>query len=119
MDIAQAKMILSTLADGINPLTGELLPDDCICNQVEIVRAFHCVLTVLSKVGANDLPPNAGMPWAESEDKLLLNSFMEGKTVSELAKMHGRTKGAISSRLKKLLEIVTDDLPSMKKKDNE
>ena len=61
------------------------------------------------------------MPWTESEDEHLLDSFKDGKTVAELAKMHGRTKGAISSRLKKIaeIEIEIDDFPSLEIKDKE
>lgn len=119
MDIGHAKTVLSALADGVNPLTGELLPSDCVCNQVEVVRAFHCILNALSRVGEKDVPSNAGMPWTESEDEHLLNSFKDGKTVAELAKMHGRTKGAISSRLKKIAEIEIDDFLSLEIKDKE
>ena len=41
MDIERAKELLAVLADGVNPITGELLSDDDSCNQVEIVRALH------------------------------------------------------------------------------
>ena len=44
MNIDRAKEILELLADGVNPLTGELLPDSDSCNQVEVVRAFHTAL---------------------------------------------------------------------------
>lgn len=43
MDIERAKEILRTLADGTDPLTGEVLSDDNVCNKVEVVRALHCV----------------------------------------------------------------------------
>lgn len=48
MDTAKAKELLAGLAEGVNPLTGEILPDDSICNQPEIVRALHTVLAELS-----------------------------------------------------------------------
>ena len=44
MDICHAKELLTVLADGINPLTGEVLPSSDSCNQVEVVRALHAVL---------------------------------------------------------------------------
>ena len=43
MDIQRAKELLTVLADGIDPLTGEVLPDDHVCNKGEIVRALNCV----------------------------------------------------------------------------
>lgn len=74
---------------------------------------------LFQELGKKDVPSNAGMPWTESEDEHLLNSFKDGKTVAELAKMHGRTKGAISSRLKKIAEIEIDDFLSLEIKDKE
>ena len=47
MEINRAKELLTILADGINPITGELLPDEDSCNQVEIVRALHSVIMEL------------------------------------------------------------------------
>jgi hypothetical protein len=108
MDIHQAKGILSALADGINPLTGELLSSDCVCNQVEVVRALHCILNALSRVGDKEVPPNAGKPWTEHEDELLLNAYLERKSISEMAKAHGRTIGAINSRLNRIVDEVIE-----------
>lgn len=34
MDINQAKEMLYALADGVNPVTGEILPPEDSCNQV-------------------------------------------------------------------------------------
>ena len=47
MDLQRAKELLSGLADGVDPLTGEVLPEDHVCNKAEIIRAFHCVLKTL------------------------------------------------------------------------
>jgi len=44
MDIQRAKELLTVLADGIDPLTGEVLPDDHVCNKGEIVRALNCAV---------------------------------------------------------------------------
>lgn len=45
----------------------------------------------------------AYMPWTEEEDERLTNEYNSGNyKISELSKMHGRTTGAIRSRLKKL-----------------
>lgn len=39
MDILRAKEIIEGLADGVNPLTGEVLSPEDSCNQAEVVRA--------------------------------------------------------------------------------
>ena len=48
MDVQRAKELLMVLADGIDHLTGEVLPDDHVCNKGEIVRALHCAVEELS-----------------------------------------------------------------------
>ena len=44
MEINRAKEIISALAEGIDPITGEVLPDDSICNKGEVVRALYAIL---------------------------------------------------------------------------
>ena len=44
MDINRAKEIVSALAEGIDPTTGEILPEDSVCNKGEVVRAFYAIL---------------------------------------------------------------------------
>ena len=63
MDIIRAKELLTMLADGVNPLTGEVLSDEDSCNQVEIVRALNVALRVMesqSKRRNSSPPENAG-----------------------------------------------------------
>ena len=47
MELERAKELLFTLADGVNPLTGEVLSEADSCNQAEIVRALYTVLRAL------------------------------------------------------------------------
>ncbi|MGN8055089.1 hypothetical protein ACTJKN_02375 [Pedobacter sp. 22163] len=42
------------------------------------------------------------MPWSEEEDNLLTQRFSEGAKITQLAKLHSRTYGAIKARLIKL-----------------
>ena len=44
----------------------------------------------------------AYQPWTQELDQELIDLFSEGISGNDLAKHFGRTKGAISSRLKKL-----------------
>lgn len=46
MNINRAKEIVSALAEGIDPTTGEILPEDSVCNKGEVVRAFYAILNV-------------------------------------------------------------------------
>ena len=80
MDVQRAKELLTVLADGVDPLTGEVLPDDHVCNKGEIVRALHCAVEQLSHRRKKPLPENNG----------------------KLCTHFGRTPGAIESRLERL-----------------
>lgn len=46
-------------------------------------------------------PDGAGASWTAAEDKQLDEEFHSGMTISEIARAHDRTKGAIRSRLKR------------------
>lgn len=105
MDTARAVELLSALADGIDPFTGELLPEDHVCNQPEMIRAFHELLNIVPSPKRKKQPCNAGKPWTEIEEEKLLDEFDLGMTLSEIAKEHGRSKGAIESRLAALGKV--------------
>lgn len=102
MDTVRARELLSALADGIDPFTGELLPQNHVCNQPEMIRAFHEILRIISQEKGQDSPRNAGKPWTDMEDKKLLDEIDSGMAISRIAKEHGRSKGAIESRLVRL-----------------
>ena len=46
-------------------------------------------------------PDGAGASWTEKEDRQLDQEYGSGMKISEIAKIHDRTNGAIRSRLKK------------------
>ena len=58
MELERARALLTELADGVDPLTGECLPPESVCNRPEIIRALHCVLQHTVQ-GADDLRPVA------------------------------------------------------------
>ena len=107
MDIEYAKKVLNALSDGVNPITGEILPDTDSCNQPEVIRALH---TVLNALGSNSSSPkkpqpeNAGKPWSQEEDNALREEYQQGLKTSEIAKIHNRSRGAITSRLVRIGE---------------
>lgn len=80
MDIQRAKELLTALADGLDPLTGEVLPSDHVCNKGDIVRALHCVLEALPRGQKKPLPANNGKPWTEKADQELCSLFDSGMT---------------------------------------
>ncbi len=48
--------------------------------------------------------PSAYASWSDEEDNLLLKELDQKMNIGEMAKIHQRTRGAISSRIKKLKE---------------
>ena len=49
----RAKMYIDNLANGVDPLTGEVISDDSVINNVRISRCLFYVSGVLEKVIAN------------------------------------------------------------------
>ena len=101
MDIAKAQEIIRLLADGIDPTTGKILPADSVYNCPEVIRALFTVLEATAPVSTAQFEPfrNAGKPWTDDEDKRLRDEFTAKMRISDIAKEHGRTRGAIESRL--------------------
>ena len=98
--------ILEALADGVEPLTGEPLPDDSFYHHRKVMAALQAGFAALQKQQKKEtqrakLPVQAGKPWTDEEDQRLLEAFDNGSKVKELAEEHGRTSGAIQSRLTK------------------
>ncbi len=105
MDIQHAKELLKTLADGINPLTGEVLSQNDSCNQPDIVRALYAALAELDKQPGKTKglqPENAGKPWTPEDDERLKECFESRMTKQDLCNEFKRSPGSISSRLARL-----------------
>ena len=96
MDIKRATKIVRTLAYGADPTTGKMLPDESVYNSPEVIRALF---VLLDAVKHEELPHNAGKPWNEIEDSKLCDEFASKMKISDIAKEHGRSRGAIESRL--------------------
>jgi hypothetical protein len=104
MDEARALTIVSALANGVNPLTGELFAVDSPYQSADVIRAMYCAVKALEAAGrrrtrATASSGNAGKPWTEDEDRQLLSAFDGGRPLAELAQTHGRTRGGIQARL--------------------
>lgn len=111
MEQDKALSILKTLADGVNPVTGEQFSADSPYQHPDIIRALFWVVHTLSNpVRPQDraAPPpantstNAGKPWSEEEDVQLGTAFDAGKSIGQLALEHKRSRWAIEARLVKL-----------------
>jgi hypothetical protein len=113
MDESKTVAILSALAHGVNPSTGEVFGQDSPYQQAEIVRALFAALDRFKQSDPVALPStptsgngpdkrsNVGKPWSEAEDRRLLLEFERGRTPTQLARELGRTLAGIEARLEK------------------
>ena len=99
MDKKDTLHIIQTLASGIDPTTGEVFPPDSPYQNIDIVRALFHAARIIEE--SKELPQNAGTPWTEDEHIKVINDYKNGVTISQIAKDHQRTTGAIRSRLRK------------------
>lgn len=104
MELQEARAIVNTLAQGVHPGTGEVLPADGPYNDPQVIRALFEVVRALDERQAvkRHVPPNAGKPWASDEDARLDAAFTSGADLKPLAQELGRTTFALEARLVKL-----------------
>lgn len=102
MDISRAKEIIEALAEGIDPTTGEVLPDDHVCNKGEVVRAFYDVIETFDKKQKKNLPENAGQPWTEKDESLLKEMYSNGDSKSDICRTLKRSVTEVAARLVRL-----------------
>jgi hypothetical protein len=113
MDKEQTMKVLTALANGVHPATGEVFAADSAYQHPDTVRALFEALRTLegTSTPANlerktgDVPANPFVRWTPEEEGRLAAGFDAGKTSAELAKLHNRSRAAIEARLLKLGKI--------------
>jgi hypothetical protein len=110
MELVAARQIIDTLAQGIHPVTGEVMPEDSPYNAPPVIRALFAVSQALDAPTAvprarREPPPNAGKPWTADDDATLESAFAAGIDVAGIARELGRTNWAVEARLAKLGKI--------------
>jgi len=103
MELQSAREIIDTLAQGVHPVTGEVMPEDSPYNAPPVIRALFAVSQALGqRKPRREPPPNAGKPWSAQEDSQLQAAFSADADIGRLAREMGRTRFAVESRLVKL-----------------
>ena len=110
MQLEAALPIVRALADGINPVTGELYPDQSPYAEPRALRALYSAVDLMQKEIDREkrrerLPANFGKPWTEEEDRVLTAAFDSGLVLRDIAHKHARTLSSIRLRLEKLGKI--------------
>ena len=119
MKLEKEIKVLEVLANGVDPVTGEVLDNKSPYNQPDVIRALFVILNELKNPTKkaklpkktleekqdenveNGLPKNAGLSWTSTEKEDLIKKYKLEVSIDELSKIHCRTKGAITSELKK------------------
>ncbi len=103
MDKNKTLEVLEALANGIDPVSSEVFPEDSPYQNVDVVRSlFHAIALIKEVKPKKDGPPRVGQAWDEQEDNELKEAFLSGEKIPTLAHKHQKTSGAIRSRLQKL-----------------
>ena len=106
MESAQALAVVHSLANGVDPESGEVFPPESAYQRPLVVRALYEAAASLERIERferrkSQMPAKTGQPWSEDEDRKLLAAFDAGRALQELAAAHERTMGAIRARLLK------------------
>jgi len=110
MELGEAVRVVRSLADGIDPFSGEVFPAHTPWQNPQIVRALYMAAEVLQRAEQNqkrrkELPERTGEKWTEPEDKMLSEAFDAGEEIASLAQKYKRTTGSIWARLEKLGKV--------------
>ena len=116
MELERVVFIVEALAAGIDPTNGREIPSG-VFQTPEVIRALFIAANALRSGGPGGggsasapalrgaRPAAAGVRWTDEEDGVLSREFDEGVTLSDLARRHNRTTGAITARLVKLGKV--------------
>lgn len=108
MNSAQALAVVRSLANGVDPESGEVFPPESPYQRPQVVRSpsLYEAATALERVERFErrkaqMPAKTGESWSEDEDRKLLAAFDAGRALQELAAAHEHTLGAVRARLLK------------------
>ena len=102
----RAKMYLDKLAQGIDPITGQELPEDTALNNVRLCRCFHYVSGVLDQVIANGGAVGEKAPFTISREQMRGIPISDQPIrISEFAENISRAAGDPSRKKLKATDI--------------
>lgn len=113
----QAKKILGVILQGIDPVTGEILPEDHFCNQPDVLRALHLAIVALTEGEGQfraKVPKglSAGRPWTNDDLMALKKLYLAGTSMEEICKALVRRERGVNRQLAYLGLIKEDEQPA-------
>ena len=102
-----ARQILQSLVQGLDPVSGGGLPAGSVVQRPEVLGAILEAIAALEATGERarrraQLPQNVGRPWSEEEEAQLEVAFRAGEALTLIAARHCRTIAAIEARLERV-----------------
>lgn len=113
MNNGEARRILAQLAEGVDPITGEVLPEQHVCNEPAVIRALYKAVSALD-ASAQILPAsqrekengrclranrvNNTKVWTPEEDTYLRHAHRCGETYEQMSAQLQRSPHVIRCR---------------------
>lgn len=107
-----ALRIISQMAEGIDPMTVEVLPDEHLCNNGQVIRALYAARHSLErrtdapKRERQSPPPspkrNAGRPWTQEDNEQLRGLYRDGMSVDYICYVLSRRPRGVDKQLRRL-----------------
>jgi len=118
MELNESRNIVNTLAQGVDPTTGEVFPPESPYNDPEVIRALYSMLEIVKQARKPRMtvderrqqnreigrPMNAGLPWTDDDRVLVKSGFLDGMPIEKLAAKLERSSAAI------VAEVIRQDL---------
>ena len=104
MTTDRAIEILRCMANGIDPITGEILEEDHLCNSPEVIRALYTAIQAMSGAENGDESCsvrksgklNAGRTWTDADLDALKRMYQDGDSMDLIcAKLQRRERGVL------------------------
>jgi len=109
MDPKAARPIIDALAQGLHPVTREVLPDESAFNIPGVILALHLASGALARVSSDEAlkkksaaAPNTGKRWLPEDDAALVQAHAADPDLKRLGAAIGRTPFAVEQRLVRL-----------------
>lgn len=104
-----AKLYIDKLANGMNPMTGEDLPEDTILNDVSLCRVFVFVSNILNDISEN--MGKSGYGYAVKKEKFRINESQKSEIIITDDPVGVNT---ITTRIGRVLDRDVKNIPSVK-----
>ncbi|MEJ6473016.1 hypothetical protein [Pseudoalteromonas piscicida] len=121
MDKVKAFSIVEALANGVDPITGEVMDASSPYNHPDIIRALFLILNTQPKKHikktleqrqteniAKRLPKNHGLPWSQEAIDQVIALFNSQTAVADIAERFARKPNSIIGLLRKQ-QVISDE----------